>query len=190
MRAKRSATDDEYRLEILYETGIGRVPVAQLTIDNAEHAMRDLDAARERIEQRRAADGNREARPVRPLEAGGRRQYAQLISMVLGLSAYPLRLITVSPLPRGWLPKVPTKAKGIPYPDEEAAVLGDADHVIHWRVFFGSLTRSGFRADEMAGLNKADVDVDRGIVTLDENKTDDPRSPSYGEVPGLMRALR
>lgn len=114
------------------------------------------------------------------------------------MSVYPLKLIKVNPLPRGWLPRVPKKAKGIPYPDEERAALADAAHAIHWRVFFGALTRLGFRADEAASLTMTDVDVGRGIVKLDENKTDDPRSPSYGpKLPGrewygpsLMRALK
>ena len=43
----------------------------------------------------------------------------------------------------------------------------------------------------------SEADVARGIVTLDENKTDNPRAPSYGRAPGrewygpsLMRALQ
>lgn len=70
----------------------------------------------------------------------------------------------MNPIPRGWLPRVPVKAKGIPYPDEELAVLADSAHDAHWRVFFGALMRLGFRADEAASLKIGDVDVERGIV--------------------------
>jgi len=178
VREKRSADDDAYRLGILYETSIASVPVADVTLEHCEAAMREVETVR----TRRAGE-----KGVRRLGPGGRRQYAQLISRVLSLAVYPLRLMTASPIPKGWLPRVPTKAKSIPYPDEEAALLGDTSHPIHWRVFFGALARLGLRADEAASLTMASVDVERGIVTLDENKTDDPRAPSYG--PEVMLAL-
>lgn len=170
VRKKKSARDDGYRLEILYATGIEHVPVSALTLDLIERSMRELDAVRAR----------RAERAVKPLDAGSRRQYAQLFHRVLGLAVYPLRLLPASPLPSGWLPRVPNdKAKGLVYPDEETAFLADERHPIHWRIFFGALARLGFRADEAAGLTIADVDVGRGIITLDENKTDDPRAPMY-----------
>ena len=55
-------------------------------------------------------------------------------------------------------------------------------------VFWGFLSRAGFRADEAAGLTMKDVDVERGIITLDENKMNDPRTPTFG--PELMTALK
>jgi len=113
-----------------------------------------------------------------------------MISRICAMAVFPLRLIKVSPIPKGWLPRVPNdKAKGLVYPSEEAAFLADTTTAIHWRVFFGALARLGFRADEAAGLTMANVDTARGIVTLDENKTDDPRAPSYVAVPGFIEAL-
>lgn len=190
VRDKRTAKDDEYRLELLCETGIGAIPVSRFTLDDADAAMRDIDAARQRVEDRRAQARGGPPRRLAPLAPAARRQYAQMISRICAMAVYPLRLITVSPIPKGWLPRVSNdKAKGLVYPDEERAFLADASIPIQWRMFFGALARLGFRADEAAGLSISDVDVARGIVVLDENKTDDPRAPAYGEVPGLVEAL-
>jgi integrase len=186
---KKSLADDEYRLEILYDLTLasgrklGDVRLADFSVDVADDAMGRLDD-----ERRRRAAAKKQKEP-RPLEPAARRQYAQLIHRVLKIAAYPLRLTKASPLPTGWLPRVPNnKAKGLLYPDEEATSMRATAYPLHWRVYFGFLARSGFRADEAAGLTIADVDVERGIITLDENKTDDPRAPSFG--PEVMLALK
>ncbi|MGA3124969.1 MAG: tyrosine-type recombinase/integrase, partial [Polyangiaceae bacterium] len=44
------------------------------------------------------------------------------------------------------------------------------------RLFFGVLEREGMRREEAADLRWSDVDLARGVVRLDENKTDDPRA--------------
>ena len=54
-------------------------------------------------------------------------------------------------------------------------------------VLYGSLAREGLRMGEALSLRWQDVDLERGIVTLDENKTDDPRS--WAMSPGVARAL-
>jgi integrase len=190
VRDKKSATDDGYRLETLCETRIADIPVERLTLDDADAAMGELDAVRQRIEDRRAKARGGAPRQLAPLGAGGRRQYAQMVSRICAMAVYPLKLIAVSPIPKGWLPRVPNdKAKGLVYPDEESAFLSDATHAIHWRMFFGFLARAGFRADEGAGLTLDAVDVERGIIRLDENKTDDARAPTYVDVPGFVDAL-
>jgi len=190
VREKASAVDDEYRLETLCETGIGDIPLSRLTLTDADAAMSNLDATRQRIEGRRAKARAVPARKLAPLGPGGRRQYAQMVSRICAMAVYPLRLIAVSPIPKGWLPRVPNdKAKGLVYPNEERAFLADAANAIHWRLFFGALARLGFRADEAASLTIANVDIERGIVVLDENKTDDPRAPTYVDVAGFVAAL-
>jgi integrase len=180
VKSKKSAADDEYRLEILYHA-IGDVPLAAFTLDHADDAMSRLDDLRRR----------HAGRAVKPavLDSGGRRQYAQVIHRVLRIAAYPLRIIQTSPLPKGWLPLVTSnKAKGLLYPEEEKRTLSCTKYELHWRIFFGFLARSGFRVDEAAGLAMKDVDLDHGVITLDDNKTDDPRAPTYG--PELMTALK
>ena len=41
---------------------------------------------------------------------------------------------------------------------------------------FGVLEREGMRREEAADLRWSDVDLARGVVRLDENKTEDPRA--------------
>jgi len=106
------------------------------------------------------------------LSSASRRHYAQLIHKVCGLAVYPLRIIESSPLPRGWLPKIgKAPAKQYLYPDEDA-----------------QLAREGLRASEAAGLRLRDVDMERGSVKLDENKSSDPRA--WALDPGVVAALR
>src|ERR1019366_144223 len=49
------------------------------------------------------------------------------------------------------------------------------------------LTREGMRASELATLKWRDVDLERGRVRLDENKTDDPRA--WALAPDVVRTL-
>ncbi|WP_437529279.1 tyrosine-type recombinase/integrase [Sorangium sp. So ce726] len=57
-----------------------------------------------------------------------------------------------------------------------------------FRIDYGFLIREGMRADEAGQLEWSDVDLDRGAVVLDENKTDDPRA--WALSPDVVRALR
>jgi integrase len=74
------------------------------------------------------------------------------------------------------------------YPAEELQSMRETANGIHWRMFYGFLSRTGFRADEAAGLQMRDVHIDKAIVELDENKTDDPRAPTFDA--SLFRALK
>ena len=56
------------------------------------------------------------------------------------------------------------------------------------RVCYGVLIREGFRVSEFLGLSWSDVDLERGLVVLDTNKTDEPRS--WVLDPGVVEALR
>lgn len=113
--------------------------------------------------------------------AGSRRHVAQLIGRVLALAVYPMRLIKTSPIPKGWLPKPNArKASSYLYPDEEAAILECRTIALPTRLLFGFLAREGMRKSEAAALEWTEVDLERGIVQLDENKTDDPRAWKLG----------
>lgn len=191
VQSKRSARDDGYRMAILCETSIADLDVARITLDDADRAMGEIEAARQKVEDARAAKRGAPGRKLPPLSAGGRRQYAQILSRVMAMAVYPLKLTAANPIPRGWLPRVPNdKAKGLIYPDEEGAFLAEERVPIQWRMFFGALARLGFRADEAAGLDMSDVDLRRGIVALDQTKTDEARAPSYSEVPTFIATLR
>ena len=118
-----------------------------------------------------------------------------MIHRVLALAVYPGKLLAFNPLPEGFLPdKGPQKAKSFLYPTEEAALLGRRDVPIERRMLFGVLAREGLRLSEALDLSWADVDLERGTLNLDENKTDDPRawalSPDVAEALRRWRRLR
>lgn len=118
-----------------------------------------------------------------------RRAVAQYLRRLMQMTVYPLRLRSANPIPRGWLPRVPDNvAKECLYPDEDRALLSCVDVPLLRRLCYGFLDREGMRADEAGELQWRDVDLVRGRVDLDENKTDDPRD--WDLDPSVWRALR
>ena len=130
------------------------------------------------------------------LAAATRRHVAQVMSRLMRLAVYPGKRIAHSPIPRGWLPRVADpKAKECLFPDEDALLLagtsvelGKNDVPVLRRLAYGFLMREGMRTDEMASLRWRDLDLVRGRVNLDENKTDDPRD--WDLRPDTVEALR
>lgn len=105
------------------------------------------------------------------------------------MAVFPCRLIAVSPLPKGFLPKLRrSKAKSALWPDEEAKLLGCEDVPLPSRVLYGFLVREGMRSSEALRMTWSDLDLRRGAVRLDRNKTDDPRA--WALDPGTAEALR
>jgi integrase len=174
VKAKDSELD-EARLKLLCEIDVGGVklgdiPVDEFTLDHAEEAMRKL--------------------PARAKRPATRRQYAQLIQRVLALAVYPLRLLKAHPLPRGFMPKS-GKPPAFPYlyPDEDAALLSCTTIPLDRRVLWGVLAREGARSGEAVALQVGiEVDLLRGVCSLDKNKTDDPRA--WALDPDVTEALR
>lgn len=168
IRHKRSAQHDEWRLERYIIPIIGDVRIDKLTLDHAESVMRAMPS---------------------DLAPASRRQVAQVMHRLCMMSVFPLRIMPSNPLPKGFLPKVgPGKAKGWIYPDEEARLIGSSNVPLEWRVFYGFLHREGPRRSEAVRLTWADFDLERGAVTLDENKTDDPRA--WALSPGVTESIR
>lgn len=130
------------------------------------------------------------------LSPATRRHVAQVMRRVLELAVFPARIISTNPLPKGYLPKIThsKKASAYLYPSEEAKLLTCDKIPISRRLLWGVLTREGLRAEEAASLRWLDLDLEQGIVHLDENKTDDPRSwaldPGVAEVLRRVRAIR
>ncbi|MBL8612899.1 MAG: tyrosine-type recombinase/integrase, partial [Myxococcales bacterium] len=117
-----------------------------------------------------------------------RRHVAQYIRRLLGYAVYPARLREANPIPKGWLPRVRiTKAKECLYPDEDKTLLGCSAVDLERRLAYGVLAREGLRTDELARLRWLDVDLKRGRLALDENKTDDPRD--WDLRPDVVHAL-
>jgi integrase len=176
VKAKDSELDAT-RLEKLGAIDVGGlrladVPLDQFTLDHAEAAMRQL--------------------PKEAKRPATRRQYAQLIHRVLGLAVYPCRIIEHHPLPKGFMPKV-GKPPGFSYlyPTEDEALLGaPADKVpLPFRMLWGFLAREGCRSGEAITLRIGhEVDLERGVVSLDKNKTDEARL--WAMDVGVAEALR
>lgn len=168
IRHKRSAQHDAWRLDRYIVPIIGDVRMDKLTLDHAEAVMRSVPP---------------------DLAPATRRQVAQIMNRLCMIAVFPLRLIPSSPLPKGFLPKVGTgKAKGWIYPDEDAKLIGSPNIPFEWRVFYGFLHREGPRRSEAVRLTWSDFDLERGAVTLDENKTDDPRA--WALSPGVTESIR
>lgn len=118
-----------------------------------------------------------------------RRAYALVIRKVLSLCEYPLKHIERSPIPRKFVPpQGKSPAFGFLYPAEEELLLG---HMVSLRhatngesfddaVMYGVLHREGMRAGEAAMLTVSDIDFESGEISLDDNKTDDPRTWAMG----------
>ena len=121
--------------------------------------------------------------------AATRRHYAQTMHRLLALAVYPAHLIERNPLPKGFLPKVSgnTKAKTFIYPDEDARLMAKTEIPLPRRLLFGVLAREGMREAEALALRFRDLDLKRGSVRLDENKTDDARTWVLDR--GVARAL-
>ncbi len=167
VKAKKSADDDAGRFDKHIYPLVGDVLVAEFTLEDAERVMRKIPAKR---------------------SAASRRHVAQLIHRVMALAVYPCRIREASPIPRGWLPHVgPKKAFPILYPAEDARLLAFEDIPLLYRLLYGFLHREGMRRGEAVSLTWSDIDLDHGVVKLDENKTDHPRWWKLGA--GVTEAL-
>jgi integrase len=168
VKKKRSAGDDAGRLRHVLDV-LGSLPVSTIALDDLDRAMLGLPAH---------------------LSPATRRQVAQAAAKVLGFAVYPLKLRASNPVPRGWLPRVPKgdqRKQAMPYPDEHDRFLGSSAAAPVLRLFAGFTAREGMRHDEAESLTWGDLDLERGLVQLDENKTDDPRG--WDLRPGVVRAL-
>ncbi len=168
VRAKRSADDDVFRLAKHVYPEIGPRELASLTLDDALAVMRKLPPE---------------------LSPASRRHVAQLLSKVFTLAVYPCRVLAVSPLPRGFLPKLrKQKAKAALFPNEEAQLLAARTVPLPNRMLYGFLAREGMRSSEALRMTWEDLNLDHGMVRLDANKTDDPRAWALDS--GTAEALR
>lgn len=164
--AKRSAKDDVGRLEAHIYPTLGDKPIDQITRDDCAAVMRALPESAKR----------------------SRAHVAGTLSRLLKLAVHPLGLLERTPLPPGFVPKRPKlKAMAWLYPDEDARLLACTGVALFWRMLWGVLAREGMRAGEACRLTWADLDLRRGMVKLDKNKTDDPRS--WALDPGVRAAL-
>jgi integrase len=155
VKLKRTAADDASRLERHIYPKLGDKPVASITLDDCLEVMRALpkSASRSRV------------------------HVAGTIARLLKLACFPLRIIERSPLPEGFAPRRPArKAMAWLWPDEDRRLLACIRVPLEYRMLWGFLSREGTRASEARALTWAALDLKRGMLKLDRNKTDDPRS--------------
>jgi integrase len=168
IKKKRTADDDAARLEQHVYPVIGPKRVSAIELDDAEEVMRRLPDTLSQLT---------------------RRNIGHLVARLLNLAVYPLRIIPVSPIPKGFLPnKGARKALAYLYPDEDRRLLASSDVPFSFRLLWGFLTREGMREGEALALTWADLDLKRGAVRLDTNKTEDPRA--WVMDPGTTAALK
>ena len=174
VRAKKTSAGDERLLGWLSKVRMpdgatfGDRAVATITLDDCDHVMGALPKTAE--------------------TSSTRRQYAQSLRKLLVYAVYPLRLLPALPIPKGWLPKTRSdQAKQWIYPSEDLALMRHRDVPLARRLLYGVLAREGVRVSEALALTWADLDLERGVVRLDTNKTNDPRSWALGE--DVARAL-
>ncbi len=167
IRVKRSAPDDKSRLEAYVYPVIGSRRVDQVTLEDCEEVMRRIPPE---------------------MAVMSRRNIGQPMARIFNMAVYPLKLIRVSPIPKGFLPPPPKqKAHGHLYPDEDARLMACTALPLEHRLLWGFLVREGMRDSEAVQTDWADVDLVRGAVRLDENKTNDPRA--WALNPGVVAAF-
>ena len=174
VRPKSSALDDARRLASYVYPIIGSERVA------------DFEGARGLSLVESVLDGL--PKPPAKFSKSSRRQIIQAVHRLLTLAVYPAKLLVANPLPKGFLPKVGKgRAKAYVYPSEDAALMRYTSAPLVERLFFGVLAREGMRVGEALGLTWSDLDLTRGVIHLDENKTEDPRT--WALDPGVTAAL-
>ena len=176
IRVKRSASRDRQLLATYILPVLGDMPIEAVKLADCERVMR------------RIPKFNPHSKVEKPLSVAQRRHVAQCMHRLLEMCAYPMQLIERSPLPRGFLPKLSTgKAKNYLYPDEDAKLMACTKVPLMYRLFYGMLAREGMRFGEARGLGWSDLDIERGALRLDKNKTDEPRA--WALDVGVVRAL-
>jgi integrase len=163
---KETSVDDASRLERYVYPTIGAKRIDGVTLDDCEAIMRGL-----------------------PASSRSRRHVAGTLSRIFKMACYPCRHIVASPLPKGFLPRNNSrKALAYLYPANDRALLKCLAVPFGYRLLWGFLAREGMREGEALALTWGDLDLVRGMIKLDENKTDDPRA--WPLSPDVARALR
>lgn len=164
---------------------IADVPVDRLTRP-------DLRAFLLVLEQTKAVRVHRDGRVVetgQPLNPRTVRAIFQLVAQVLD-DAVELEIVERNVAREIKLPETKRKkARGYLYPSEDRALMGAHEEQVPlvYRMLYGLIAREGMRPGEALALDWADLDLERGILRLDANKTDDPRA--WALDPGVLRAL-
>lgn len=122
------------------------------------------------------------------LSRNSRRHYAIAIRRVLAYAVYPLQLISTSPIPPKWVPRMSgTRTFPFLYPAEDAQLLRCAKIPPSDRLMYAFLARTGLRVSQAAALTWKNVDLRLGVLKLPKHKRQPPRS--FRLPPDLVAAL-
>lgn len=167
VKAKSSSGNDAGLLAKHVYPEVGAVPVERFTLEHAERVM-------ECIPEKHGSSW--------------RRHVAQAMARLLKIAVYPGKLIEHSPIPPSFLPKITNdKAKSFLYPEEDERLMACPDVPFAYRLLYGLLAREGLRVGEALALKWTDLDLKKGTIRLDANKTDSPRA--WAMAPGTKEAL-
>lgn len=165
---KRTSDTDALRLGKWIYPIAEHIPLSAFTLEHAQEIMRRIPATKARAT---------------------RRSVAQLIARVLNLAVYPCKHLERSPIPKGFLPRIGKgKAMTYLYPDEDRRLLASDAVPYSERLLFGVLAREGVRCEEALSLRWLHLDLERGSIRVDVNKTDQPRT--WALDAGVVAALR
>lgn len=149
---------------------VGDTPINEIDLDLADHVL---------------------AQPTLP--AGSLRHVAQILHRVTKLAVYPVRLLSRSPFPPGWLPPANgVRERGYLYPAEDELLMNCGKLPLVWRLFFGFLAREGLRRENAAGLEWANLSLEiaGGVGHLVLDRTKSGRGGSWALDAGTTEALR
>ncbi len=165
---KRTSDDDLQRLRKWVFPVLEHVPVDKVTLAHAREVLARIPSTKSRAT---------------------RKHVALLMSRVLKFAVYPCEYIERHPLPPGFGGR-PGKPKAMTYlyPSEDRQLMACEDVPLINRLFYGMLAREGLRTSEALSLTWEALDLERGSIRLDRNKTSDPRA--WALDPGVVRALR
>jgi integrase len=165
---KRTSDDDLQRLGKWVFPVLEHIPLDHVTLAHAREVLGRIPPTKSR---------------------STRKHVALLMNRVLKFAVYPCEHIGSHPLPPGFGGrKGSAKAMTYLYPSEDRKLLSCEDVLIVHRLFYGFLSREGLRSNEAQLLTWADLDLERGSLRLDRNKTDDPRA--WALDAGVLRALK
>lgn len=162
VKEKKTVRDDEIRYQKYVAPVVGNRLVTEFLGEAVHEACDELV---------------RHMRETSPdLAATTRRHVLQLFRRMLSLAVFPLRLLSRNDFPRQRMPKA-TKQKAFSYlyPDEDRVLLSCSTVALHHRLYLGILAREGLRASELRDLEWSNLDLERGLLRLDESKTESPR---------------
>lgn len=160
-------SDDISRLRLYIYPRVKDVPVTAFRASHAELVMAKL--------------------PVK-LSPASRRHVAQIMVRLMNLAALR-QIVTASPLPRGWLPRIKgRKHYSCLYPREESMLLAQRDIAEVFRLFCGILNREGMRLSELWDSEWWQWNLDEGTFLATKTKTGDPRL--WALRPDVARAMR